>query len=132
MSLSTRVAAAAIAGSLALAGTGLVVSTGLTSAATPRTGPVTSHASAARSLHRFQGTITAYDRTHHWLRMRTTSHHTIQVYVNGSTHWDGCDWGDMHHGYGIQVRAYSSHHRWIASTMQAWHHAEHHHMGMDD
>jgi hypothetical protein len=47
----------------------------------------------------------------------------------------GCDherdWGDMRYGHHIDVRAYHSHGRWMASTMHDWHDDwdDHGHMG---
>ena len=51
---------------------------------------------------------------------------TARIYTNQPAHWDGCDWGDMQHGYSINVRAYQSDDHWIATAMRTWHHTDHH------
>ena len=79
----------------------------------------TPSASASR-YHRFRGTVTSIRRGR-WFGMHTTTGRRVRIYVNGSTHWDGCDWDDMHGGYHMSVRAYRSHGRWMASHMQSWH-----------
>ena len=81
------------------------------------TGPT---ASAASRYHRFRGTVTSVRRGR-WFGMHTTTGQRVRIYVNGATHWDGCDWDDMHGGYHMTVRAYRSHWRWMASHMQSWH-----------
>jgi hypothetical protein len=55
-------------------------------------------ASAASRYHRFRGTVTSVRRGR-WFGMHTTTNRRVRIYVNGSTHWDGCDWDDMHRGY---------------------------------
>jgi hypothetical protein len=72
---------------------------------------------AARQLHRFRGTVTSRSQAQRWLRMHTTTNSSVRIYTGGATRWDGCDWGDMRYGRHIDVRAYQSHGRWMASTM---------------
>ena len=75
-------------------------------------------ARAARTVHRFRGTVTATNRAHHWFRMRTTTNTSRRIYRY--TAWDDCDWGDMRYGHHVDVRAYRSHGRWVATRMQNW------------
>ena len=78
-------------------------------------------AHAARSTHRFRGTVTSSNAGRRWFNMRTTTNRRVRIHTNRTTHWDGCDWGDMRSGHHVDVRAYRSHHRWIATAMRNWH-----------
>ena len=86
-------------------------------------------AHVARSTHRFRGTVTSSNTGHRWFNMRTTTNRRVRIHTNHTTHWDGCDWGDMRSGHHVDVRAYRSHHRWVAATMSNWHDWNDWHMG---
>lgn len=81
---------------------------------------VTTSAQAARQLHELRGTVTSVRRGH-WFSMHTTSGQSVRIYTSTGTHWQGCDWGDMHAGYHMDVHVYRSHGEWMAARMQAWH-----------
>ena len=53
--------------------------------------------------------------------MHTTTNSSVRIYTSGAIQWDDCEWGDMRYGHHIDVRAYHSHGRWMASTMENWH-----------
>ena len=77
-------------------------------------------AQAARTMHRFRGQVTSRNRAQRWFSMHTTTNHAVRIHTTSGTHWDGCDWGDMSYGHHVDVRAYRSHGRWMASRMQDW------------
>ena len=104
-------------------GSAATVSAGAPTAAQSRAANVTAgpSAHAARAMHRFRGTVTARNQAHGWFRMHTTRNQRVRIWTTRSTHWDDCDWGDMSYGHHVDVRAYRSHGRWMASAMYNWH-----------
>ncbi len=96
--------------------------------AAPGTASARPHANAAsatvahtaRQYTTFRGRVSASDRSHGWFMMRTTTHQNVRIYATAATYWHGCDWGNMGHGYHVQVRAYRTHGHWMASRMQNW------------
>ena len=80
------------------------------------------HSAAAPAFpyHRFRGRVISASPAHHWLWMRTRSNQRVQIYTNHHTYWDDCGWGYMRNGYRLDVTAYRSHHRWMATHMQPW------------
>lgn len=75
-------------------------------------------AQAARSTHHFRGNVVSRNRSRRWFRMHTTTRRSLRIYTNQRTSWgEDCDWGDMRY---VDVRAYRSHGRWMASRMQNW------------
>ena len=77
-------------------------------------------AQAAARSHRFHGTVTAVRRGH-WVRLHIRAGRNVRIYATRGTRWSGCDWDDMRYGNHMDVRAYRSHGRWMASLMQRWH-----------
>lgn len=87
---------------------------------------------AAHQLRGFHGTVTRIDPSHHWLRIHTAGNRLMRFQTRHATHWDGCDWGEMHHGHAVSIRAYRSHGSWMATRISDWHPADMHHSGMHD
>ena len=87
-------------------------------------GAFASHAdgAAARRIRSFHGTVTRIDPSHHWLRIHTAGNGMMRFQTGHATHWDGCDWGEMHHGHAVSVHGYKSHGSWMATRIRDWHH----------
>ena len=83
---------------------------------------------AAHQLRGFHGTVTRTDPSHHWLRLHTASNGMMRFHIRQATHWVGCDWGEMHHGAAVAIRAYRSHGSWMATRISDWHDHQHHSM----
>ena len=77
-------------------------------------------ATATRQWHHFRGSVTSANRAHRWFWMHTMTRRSVQIYTNHHTYWDNCGWGYMRTGHRVDVRAYRSHHHWIAGHMQRW------------
>jgi hypothetical protein len=65
--------------------------------------PTPSQPSTPKRPGRFRGTA---DRAHGWVQVRTASNQTVRIYTNRGTHWDGCDWAQVHSGHQLDVYAY--------------------------
>jgi hypothetical protein len=116
---------AALLSTLALTAGGASVAIAATGAgaqkqSTAPTATAVARAHAARHLTHFRATVTQRNQSHNWFQMRTTSNQRVRIYTSHGTHWAGCDWGDMGYGHHVDVHAYRSHGRWMASTMRNW------------
>jgi hypothetical protein len=76
------------------------------------------HNVTANMWHQFHGRISSRSRAGRWFGMYTASNHSVRIFTSGGTHWDGCDWGTMRHGYRVNVRAYGNHGRWMAARIR--------------
>jgi len=72
---------------------------------------------ADHHLHTFRGTVTTAAPGHHWLQIRTAGNKLVRFQTRHATHWDGCDWNEMHHGHDITLRAYRHDGSWIATRI---------------
>jgi hypothetical protein len=130
-------AAVALTGGLTLTGPGLALAQtdgGTLAAPASRTAATSDDARlsyAADSWSYFRGSVVRRDSQHHWFRMHTPAGRYVTMYTTHRTSWYGCDWGDMHYGEHVRVRAYfsTSQHHWVASLVRNWDDWDHHMMG---
>jgi hypothetical protein len=96
-------------------------------------GALATHANgaAARHIYGFHGSVTRTDRSRHWLRIHTAGNGVMRFQTRHAIHWDGCNWGEMHHGHAVSIHAYKSHGHWMATRISDWQHHDTH-GGMHD
>jgi hypothetical protein len=91
-------------------------------------GALATHANgaAAHHIYGFHGSVTRTDPSHHWLRIHTASSGLMRFQTHHATHWDGCNWREMHHGHAVSIHAYRSHGSWMATRISDWQHHDMH------
>lgn len=82
----------------------------------------------------FYGTVTRTDPGHRWVQLHNAAtNKLLRFRTSRATLWGNCDWGEMHPGHTVAIRAERGNGSWSALRINDWHHMtdDHHNAGDD-